>query len=473
MSATVLVEFDDAAEHNIPPQLTLLDDKGQMKSQVLASEVLFANFDTDDELTSKRGAKELVLGGVNNTGAVSGGRLVLAADRSYGQYQITDIVDDFGVRFAAYYNRTVIPGTPTQMAYLQSNVDSSRIEWRYQNQGGGIMRIYCKVLDSSGSTIADFSMGTQTAALDLLTNVAVSNDDDGNLLMFLNGALVNTIVSPAFDFTDCTLRLGNDGTTNAAASFDNVQVFNAHVMTSGYAFPFPEPTTYVLTEHVMETYIPFVVDEIISLAIVHQIPTGAALKFGFDLNGVKYAHDGSNWAPVDLVQPLLAQANTEAELIANLSTLPIVKGIGKTVKIWSVFQSTSGYATGLIESLTMKYKRTLKPGAITSCNVKFRVVDNEGEPIEGATIRVQSKDKFMNNNLIGPSAKATTDTDGQTTMSIPETETDGTSVNITTEYIEKQLVDGVETDVLIEKVYKKRIIPNAAEAEFEDLNILA
>lgn len=474
MSTTSLIEMDDAAEHVIedPTALELADDKARLKSQVLASEILFANYDTDDELTSKRGGKELTLGGVNNTGSVSGSKLTLAVDRSYGEYAITEIVDDFTVRFAAFYNRSAVPGTPTQMAYLQSSVDSSRIEWRYQNQGGGVMRIYCRVVNSSGVEVTDFQLGTQTAALNLLTNVAVSNDDDGNLLMFFNGALVNTIASPAFDFSTCTLRLGNNGTTNAAASFDNVQVFSSPAITSPYAFPFPEPTTYVLTEQVMETKIPLRVDEVTFFDVVSEIPTGSALGHLIQLDGERYRYNSGSDAfeVIDYVADLLPQANTKDEIADNLDKLPVVKGIGKTLEIVHVFQSTSGYATPLIESVTVKYKYTFKSGDIPICAVHGVVLDNGGNAVEGAKIWVESDDKFKNNGFIGPRFYVLSNAMGKYTIGVPETETTGLGVTFVIEYLESEPNGATPIQEYVTFRHENKIVPNLPTAELETLD---
>ena len=46
MSVTTIIEFDDVTEHTFDAtNITLLNDKGQLKSLVDANEILFSNFD--------------------------------------------------------------------------------------------------------------------------------------------------------------------------------------------------------------------------------------------------------------------------------------------------------------------------------------------------------------------------------------------------------------------------------------------
>lgn len=472
MSVTSLIEYDNALEHEIPAALELSGDKGRMKSQALSSEVLFSNFDTDGELTSKRGAKELVLSGNDNTGLVEDGVLKFPnQDASRGDYSgITSIIEDFAFRAKVIMNITV-PSTDRDIVRLVSNVDSSQVRFYVGNNGGGQTRVTRSITNSAGAVVSSVPLGVFTFTPGSSFDIAFSCDADGNTLTFINGDLVSTVAAPAFNFTNCDFRFGNN--TVSVASFDNVQLWNSHAITAAYTSPIPEPTTYVLTEQIMTTIIPLMVDKVISLDVVSEIPSGSQIKHFLDLDGDRYVHNGSAWVLADIVADMLPQANTLAEIQANLSTIPVVEGIGKTVQIGHVFKSDSGYDTALVESLTMKYNYAVKPGEVILCAIYGDFKDNAGNVVEGGTVRVQSKDKFINNAFIGPSAKVTSNAQGKYSISVPETETDGTSVDFVFEYTEKQLVNNVETDVPVTYTLKKRVIPNLPTAQMGSLAQLA
>ena len=76
MSATTLIEFDDPTEHTFDAvKMELANDKGRLKSLVSANEILFSNFDTNGDLVSKRGGKNIIFEGTDNTGQVANGLL--------------------------------------------------------------------------------------------------------------------------------------------------------------------------------------------------------------------------------------------------------------------------------------------------------------------------------------------------------------------------------------------------------------
>ena len=92
MSVLSLIEFDDVTEHSFDnTKMELLNDKGQLKSQVSANEILFSNFEGNVlpvlPEVSKRGDKTLVFSGTNNTGEIIGGVLNFPNnDASIGTY---------------------------------------------------------------------------------------------------------------------------------------------------------------------------------------------------------------------------------------------------------------------------------------------------------------------------------------------------------------------------------------------------
>lgn len=464
MSATEIIEFNDVTEHTFDnTKLTLLNDKGQLLSQVSPDEIFFANYDGLGDgsggapvALSRRGGKTAIFSGVNNTASVTGGLLTFQEDRSVATYQnITDIVDDFAFRcrIQAIITSTVVD---RDLFSLKSNVDSSEIRFFFSNNESGITRMNAQMIDSVGGITNSTAIVIKDLSVDPNWNIAISNDDNGNILFYVDGVLKKTLVSPAFDFTDMNIIFGDNSVNFSAANFDNVQLFKSDAILADFAFPFPELTTFVLSEQAMITDIPAIVDEVLDVTIVHTIPLLTQLKFFTLIDGVSLWFDATNWVTSART---LAQTNTEAEIKANLSALPLTKGIGSILQFGHVFKSDSGYATPLLERLTIEYKLSFKSGDVTTCTVFGTVRDNSNKAVAGATIRVQSSDKFFNNVFIGPSAKVVTTAEGKFSISVPETVTAGLTVDFTIDYIEKQLISGIEADVPIIFEFKNRIIP--------------
>jgi len=216
----------------------------------------------------------------------------------------------------------------------------------------------------------------------------------------------------------------------------------------------------------MLTVIPFLLDEVTSFSVISEIPANSQLKHFIVLNLDQIYHDGSNWVESD---GTLAQANTAAEIAANLATLPIVKGLGKMLQIGHVFKSDLGYATALIESLTIQYKFQFKPDNVKINIVFGTIVDNSGAPVVGATIRVDSDDIFYNGALKAPTAKTLTNAQGKFTIGMIETVSTNSTVDITVEYTQKNIKKGVEFDEKITFEYKNRIIPDLPTTKLSDL----
>lgn len=477
MSATVLIEFDDPSEHTFDnTKLTLLNDKGQLLSQVSPNEILFGNYDGLGDgsggspvALSRRGGKTLVFSGIANTGQVANGVLEFPnTDKSLATYQnITDIVDDFALRCRVEMNVATV-SSDRNLINLNSNVDQSNIRFFVGDLGGGISRVRLTITDSGGVvTTNKLILAEPNFTTDPNFNVAISNDDDGNMLVHFNGSLHSTIASPSFDFTDCDVVFGdNVSSFGGVANFDNFQLFKANEIVAAFAFPFPEPTTFDLNEHLLVTAIPQIVDEIIEVDITHEISPNTQLKFIVILNSVSFWFNGTVW---EISDRTLSQANTEAEIKANLSSIPITKGIGKLMEFGSIFKSDSGYATPLVENATFKYGMSFKASDVVLCNITGTIKDNSGSAVEGATIRVQSEDKFFNNVIIGPSAKTLSNNQGKFSISVPESATANLPVDFFIEYTEKTLTDGKEVDSNVIFEVLGKIVPNAATAELSSL----
>ena len=472
MSVLSLIEFDDVTEHSFDnTKMELLNDKGQLKSQVDANEILFSNFDGNilpvvPEL-SKRGNKTIVFGGTNNTGQVLGGVLNFPnQDLSNASYKnIVDVVGDFSFKVKVNMSIATVV-SDRDIVNMISNIDNSKIRFYLMNDGGGITRIKREIIDSAGAITSDVVLRLEDFAINPDFEISFSNDDNGNTLTYVNGVLFSTVASPAFDFTDFDF-IFNDG-TKAVADFDDAQLWKAIVDLAIGAIS-PEDTTFDLSENVMITKIPFVVDEILNFLLIPIIPANSQLKHFVCINSVAYYHDGANWVVSDTT---LAKSNTVLEIFNNLSTLPLVKGISALFELGHVYKSDLGYSTPAIERLTLKYISPFKADSVTICIITGTVLNNASEPVEGATVEFDSIDKFSGGAFVGPKIIAITDAEGKFAQGVIETETDGTAVDIIVKYETGEIDDLDGSKVIAEFPYKNRIIPNLPTKKLSDLDEL-
>lgn len=459
MSVNTTIEFDDLTEHSFDAtKIELSDDKAKLTSIVPASENLFFNFDTDASLAPKRGTYNMVLGGVDSNGAIIGGVLDLTgADSSFGKISnYTEIVTDFASRFVCQVNFATI-GSNMDIFRVKSNIDNSSIVFYLQNQGGGVTRIRAREYTAAGAIITDHLVGTRTLAIGMDLELAFSFDDDGNTSFFLDGILSVFNISGDGDFSDVDLLFGYEDTSNCNYTIDNFQFFLTDFYTADYTSPVPEPTTYSIEEETIFTIIPLVVDELLDFICTKDMMMGSVMNF-ININGDYYYYNGTAWVESN---GTLMQANDSMTFQANLSTLPIIPGIGATVQIASIMKSASGYTTPWIESYYIKYSYKFRADDINKCTVYGTVLDNAGDPIVGVIIVAQSNDKFYSGAFIGPKSSATTNAKGKWSMSVVETETANTGVDFFIKYDE----DGEE----IEFPFKDKVVPNLPTVKLSDL----
>lgn len=465
MSVNAIIEFDDLLEHSFDAaKIEITGGQAKLKSQALASEIFFYDFGIDAELTSRRGGKELVFGGVADTGKVLGGVLNFPnQDLSNAVIKnITDIVDDFSFKVKVNMNVLTLV-TDRDVLNMVSNIDDSKIRFYLENNGGGLTRIKLEVTDSAGSIISDAIVVIRDFSITPLFEVAISNDDDGNLLGLVDGDVCLTVASPTFDFTDFNFVFV-DGSV-AVSDFDDAQLWKAVIdlATTGIS---PEDTTYPLTPQEIITAVPFIMDSWAEFSDNKSVLNGSLVKHLPLRNSVRYFFDtvGAIWKVVDVALDSFLQSNLDTIINANLSTFPLTVGIGTTIQIASLLKaSPDGYTTPILDTITLKYGRQHKAGAIGICTVIGVVKDKAGLPVPGAEIEFTSKIKktfLLNNVLIGPNVKAIADSEGKWSQSLVETASTQNTVTAKIDF--KNGSDEI-------REFKNLTIPDLPSKEFEDI----
>ena len=464
MSVNAIIEFDDLLQHSFDAaKIEISGGQAKLKSQALASEVFFYDFGIDTELTSRRGGKELVFGGAENTGKVLGGVLNFPnQDLSNAAIKnITSIVADFS--FKVKINMSI----PTIVAdrdiiNLVSNIDNSKIRFYLENNGGGETRIKREITDSAGVATDNRVLLIVDFAIKPNFEISFSNDDDGNTLTYVDGVLFSTIASPTFNFTDCDF-IFNDG-TDAVSDFDDAQFWSA-IVDLAIGSISPEDTTYPLTAQEIVTAVPFIMDSWAEFSDNKTVLNGSLVRHQPLRDSIRYFFDtvGAIWKIVDVALDKFSQSNLDAIINTNLPAFPLTIGIGTTIQIASLLKaSVDGYTTPILDTITLKYGRQHKAGAIGICTVISVVKDKSGLPVPGAEVTFSSKIKktfLLNNVLIGPDVKAVADAEGKWSLSLVETASTQNTVTATIDF-----KDGSDP-----RVFKNLTIPDLPSKEFEDI----
>lgn len=141
-------------------------------------------------------------------------------------------------------------------------------------------------------------------------------------------------------------------------------------------------------------------------------PVNTAVKYTMCVNGEDKYHNGSAWVTSD---GTFAQANTEAEMIANLDTL---LSENSTIRIRIILQTTDQQVTPDIDSLTVQYDfGALDPSAPGLCQVFGFVKTIENLSIAGAVVsfkpfREDLEYREASGRVIGITVSKTTDVNG-------------------------------------------------------------
>lgn len=465
MAVTILREFDTASQHTYSAsELELLSGQAVVKSAVVSTEVMYANYSEAGRLNSTRGSKDIVFSGTANTGEVAGGVLNFPnADASIGTYSnITEVVDDFSYSVLVRMNQGTVTSDRTVLEIV-SNIDSGKHVWIVSNAGGSNSTIKFRGYNAAGALTHDLALTTVDLSANPTFEIGLWNDNSGNMKCLLGGVPQASPASLDSVFTDFNIILGN--TVKVVCDYDNLRVWNA-VIALDTSSPQGEALTYGQLENIMMTPIPGTVDSIVSLIIAELINSGAELKHFISIDSKYFYWDGSAWSTS---VGSLATANSSTDFVANISTVSLVANVGANVSIGHVFKSTDGYTTPYLEYFSILVGQTSTTTALTLCTVSGVVKDLNGVPVSGAVIRVNSTDRHEGNTFLGPSAKTTSDAKGEFEMTIPETATAGTTVDFDIEYQENVFNKGTDKQVWVVFPYNTKIIPNAASADFGTL----
>jgi len=433
MSIKAVIEYTDPTDFTFDPtEMEVSGGKLRLKSQVLASETSFYDFNTDGDNNPVRGTFPVIPQG---TAEVIGGRLELpnsAADKI--TIDTAGIPTNKGsIHFKLLTNFATV-GANIDLLSLRGGLQAIQRLHIGDNGGGDVKLVWQLIGDVLPSVIS-----TVVAVFPLNTvdghDILLSWDlDAGDHRFFVDG--VQTFAGTGTNtFTidgSYVYTMGSDiHGTPSDFSIDDLQFFNEAIKTDSdpIPFPFPEPTAYKAGNFKAALNPALTMDTINAFTEIVTLLDGQ-VKYLFSFDSMRIYWDGAAWV---LSNGSFLQSNTAAEISANLATLPITQGVTMRLEIFLDTGANLNIAP-TAESLTIDYNFFLSILNPSTCIVYGTVKDNSGAAVGGAKITFDTPDHFYGENFIAPSVTGFSGADGVFSLSLVETESTGVLSTCTIEY---------------------------------------
>jgi hypothetical protein len=160
-------------------------------------------------------------------------------------------------------------------------------------------------------------------------------------------------------------------------------------------------------------------DGLASFSVVTTATPPDEVRFAIRFAGIDYWWDGAAWA----VSAGYADTNTATEINDNCAELDM--SAGGSLQILVYLHSDSGASTPTISSVTYSYGFWVAaPAPPAECVVYGWLLDVNGTPVEGVTVRWKNPSFYHGSYYVGPQDRTViTDPDGYWEFSLIETET--------------------------------------------------
>lgn len=177
---------------------------------------------------------------------------------------------------------------------------------------------------------------------------------------------------------------------------------------------------------------PLTLDELDDFTSVFSASGSDGVQFYLAINSTNYWWNGSVWATSN---GTYAQSNTAADILANSGTLPVTLGVFFTP--YAILHSASGLTTPTLTSLTIVYDFFgEEPAGPNVCTVFGYLLDENKNPIAGATVTATNPATFFNQGIVQAqgSLSSVTDAEGYFHFSLMETATAAKQLTFTVRY---------------------------------------
>lgn len=417
----LVIPFTDPLQHMYDPtRMKVADNLGSLNELYPSSEILYANFSVDAGTISKRGGREIVLYGSDNTGVIEDGILQIAKnlDRSAAKYESISLPtpNEVSGKVRSIINAAGYGGNK-YIKVIQNLHDDSRIAFYTQHIGANLHRINVEVLDADGTVMTRSILDTKDYDMGTVVHITYSFKRGENLYCYVDGEHKLTMDVSAWNvnFSQVDLTFGQyDGTSNTFYNIDFVQFINADYYYSEGDVDTDQPYSYDQTYQEMITVAPTLMDKFLKFYptynfidtgdIRHRIMIGAAYYF--------YNTVDAQWQPV--ANPA-TDFNTIDEINDHCQELELNEGVGSVIQYTTLIKSTDGFEAPSIVTIGLEYRMFFTFGQATpTCLIYGKVEDAFAEAVEGASVRfIPDEGQFADKTQVGGGREIFTESNGK------------------------------------------------------------
>lgn len=366
------------------------------------------------------------------TPTITGGKLDLTGHNAeYVDYDATgnaDTQQQFTIEFDLTTNYSTKPSTSWQnFVVLMDGPSTDNLLELKQSTSAGQLQIRWR--DENGSAILTQTLASwsPTAGTEYRFSLNV-NLDAGETRLFIGtpgGAMVQHGITMTPTATRSSaiglLRVGSDNLGNDTPDFSmrNLVFYSQVMRTAPYTsevYDLPDDQYSVAERMLANTKLFSTGMTGFSESISGETVTRKATHY-FVVDGAPVYHDGADWVTSDQT---VSQSNAAAEILANVSALPVVN----TVCLFTWLQ-TDGLGTAVLSSVSVDYAYNPPPIDVDVIAVVGYAYHN-GNPLESgtvtATLKSQTDGTSVNVKFVPLPDAATTGADGGWTLSLPRTD---------------------------------------------------
>jgi len=463
MSLTQTINYDNAS--NFTFDSTLVEFVGsEAKLKLLAlltNEKFMAKFSTN--FNGNRASGTAASTGQSGV-SIAGGKLnAKGGTASFVKFNIDNFTsfaaaNEGCIRFKYTPNYNGSAPTIYPLFDIHNSSNNNNRIWFAHNSADLTLRVH----DGAGSPTIIFNAAWSTAVLGQEYEIEVGWKSGGTTYIALDGTILATNSSALTNgfgvLNEIILFNFQGGTYLSNGEMRDFQMFDKVQHTANFTGEVPRLVNlYSIASPRVLVNASFSSDELLTFLETVTKPAGTEVKYTIRVSGQPKYHNGSSWVNSNATY---AQANTAAEVAANLSSLDLSDG--EDIRVAAYLNTTLAEDGPKITTLTIGYDFYLGPTLPRVCAVYGWVFDNCGDPVVGAKVCVDSKDYFHNGRLIAGKCCTLTNSEGSFDIDVVETFTTNTTVDFVISYTD---IDGNE----VENKYKGLVIPDADSVGFSTL----
>lgn len=355
------------------------------------------NFCLQVDITS--GATKLFINNVQS-GTTQTGTGVQTSTRAFFQIGNSSSLDSYSIGKLAFFNTIVTPTVASSLpdtAYVADIV--SLPVFTYSGLGSLQSWTSVAITDSNGPGYTLNGLYYNGTSWVASNNTYTQSNSASQVQSHITSL-------PAANTLQVNVITQSSNTTQMSCSLFSVTYV-------GQIYPKSGPTIATATSLSM--------DQLSSFAATLSVPGSTAVLFYFNIGGSNYWWNGTAWTASD---GTYSQANTAAQITANVSTFPVT--LGAFVTLYALLYTPDGAATPTLTSATIVYDYFgPEPTGPNYCTVYGYILDEKGMPVSGATVKVTNPTTFINQGIVFAQGykSAITNSQGYFSFSLVETAT--------------------------------------------------